>query len=242
MKCLVIDDDETVCMCLGKLISETDFLTLSGTFSDPQKAAGYIMTHNDIDLIFLDVEMPGISGMELLASLGDALNNIIVIIVSSKEKYALDAFENNVTSYILKPLTTSSFLKAVNKANKFFTERNNNNLVNEKSFFVRSNDGKYIKIKANDIYWIEVCRNNIQINTYDAQYTITATLKEFSSELPDNVFLKTHRSFIVNANKIEMFDMHEIILETSTGKVTIPISRNFRHEMLNGISVFGKEE
>ncbi|MCQ2975957.1 MAG: LytTR family DNA-binding domain-containing protein [Bacteroidales bacterium] len=239
MNCIVIDDDEAVGVYMQKLIEDTGFFNLLEYFSDPEVAVGYIFSHsNEIDIVFIDVEMPKLSGIELISSLGQVGEHIKFVVISSKEKYAIDALENNVVSYILKPLSSANFIKAVSKIKKQLDEKNHQ--PKDDNFFVKSNDGKYVKITWNDIYWIEVNKNNITLNTFDNNYTLMATLKDFSAKLPEGMFFKTHRSFIVNINHISIIDDNDIIMQINNKNAKIPLSRNYKPELLAKINVINK--
>ena len=237
MRCLVIDDDEAVHLQMSKLIDETDILEPIGFFADAEQAATYLLSNKDVDVVFLDVELPKISGIELLSLLQTALKNVFVIVVSSKERYAVEAFYKNVSAYILKPLTKVSFLKAVDKVKELYNEKHNLVDLKNINFFVKSNDGHYVHLNCNDIYWIEVNRNDIWLHTANDKFQISTTLKEFTAKLPQSLFVKTHRSFVVNINRINMIYENEIIIKTNNSDVKIPLSRNYKSDLLGKINL-----
>lgn len=241
MNCLVIDDDEAVGVYMRKLIEDTGFLNLLGYYSNPSVAVGFIMSNIDlIDLVFVDVEMPGLTGIDLISSLGTMAEKIKFVVISSKDKYAIDALENNVAAYILKPVNPVNFLKAVSKVRNMVE----NTAPPEASptFFIRTTDNRYVKINWHDVYWLEVNRNNIFINTFDACYEIQSTLKDISTKLPPGLFFKTHRSFIVNISHIEVIEPDFILMKTSKKDVQIPLSRNYRPEFLAKVNVLNRGE
>jgi DNA-binding LytR/AlgR family response regulator len=192
MKCIIIDDDKVSRLVIEKYINKTDFLDLSESFDNAVDAANYFNNKKEVDLIFLDIEMPGMSGVEFLESL-DNLPQIIV--VSAKEKYALQAIQHDVTDYLLKPVVFSRFLKAVTKANKLFTEE----LKKESSegIFIKSSSSSFIRLFYDDILWIEAMENYVVIMTYNQKHTIHFTMKALLNKLPEDKFVRVHRSYIV---------------------------------------------
>ncbi len=241
MNCLVIDDDEAVGVYMRKLIEDTGFLNLLGYYSNPSVAVGFIMSNIDlIDLVFVDVEMPGLTGIDLISSLGTMAEKIKFVVISSKDKYAIDALENNVAAYILKPVNPVNFLKAVSKVRNMV--ENTAQPEASPTFFIRTIDNRYVKINWHDVYWLEVNRNNIFINTFVACYEIQSTLKDISTKLPAGLFFKTHRSFIVNISHIEVIEPDFILMKTSKKDVQIPLSRNYRPEFLAKVNVLNRGE
>lgn len=241
MNCLVIDDDEAVGVYMRKLIEDTGFLNLLGYYSNPSAAVGFIMSNIDnIDLVFVDVEMPGLTGIDLISSLGSMAEKIKFVVISSKDKYAIDALENNVAAYILKPVNPVNFLKAVSKVRNLVESAS----VPETSmvFFIRTIDNRYVKINWNDVFWLEVNRNNISINTFDACFEIQSTLKDISEKLPAGLFFKTHRSFIVNLNHVSVIETDFLTMKTNTKDVHIPLSRNYRPDFLSKVNVLNRAE
>lgn len=236
MNCLVIDDDEAVGVYMRKLIEDTGFLNLLEYFSKPESAAAYIMANADnIDIVFVDVEMPGMSGIDLISMLGNSAQNIKFVVISSKDKYAIDALYNNAAAYILKPLNSVNFLKAVSKVKKMLETAPAT--TRDTCFFIKDIENRYIKIDWESVLWIEVNRNNITINTFDSSYEITATLKDISAKLPESIFFKTHRSFIVNLHHVSVIDNDQIIMRKNGKDIKIPLSRNYKNEFLDKMNV-----
>lgn len=241
MNCIVIDDDEAVGVYMRKLIADTGFLNLLEYFSRPDVAAGYILANADnIDVVFVDVEMPGMSGIDLISTLGDAAGKIKFVVISSKDKYAIDALDNNVAAYILKPLNPVNFLKAAAKVRRMVESEAQPEV--SPNFFIKTIDNRYIHINWSEVFWIEVNRNNIAINTFDNCYEIMSTLKDFSTKLPPRDFVKTHRSFIVNVNHISVIEGDYVIMKTDAKKAQIPLSRNYRTELLDKVNIINKIE
>jgi DNA-binding LytR/AlgR family response regulator len=235
MKCIIIDDDKVSRLVIEKYINKTDFLDLSESFDNAVDAANYFNNKKEVDLIFLDIEMPGMSGVEFLESL-DNLPQIIV--VSAKEKYALQAIQHDVTDYLLKPVVFSRFLKAVTKANKLFTEE----LKKESSegIFIKSSSSSFIRLFYDDILWIEAMENYVVIMTYNQKHTIHFTMKALLNKLPEDKFVRVHRSYIVNKNRIERIDDNMIIMHTEDAKKSIPISKSYKDDFMKNINIVNK--
>lgn len=184
-----------------------------------------------MDLIFLDVEMPEISGMELLQAL---IYKPAVIIISSNPKYAIDAFQFSVVDYLLKPVNDyGRFLKAVTKVSSHLkNEMPGSEITSEHHLFVRI-DSVLHKIAIEDILWIEAFGDYIKIQTKDKLLTIYGTLKKIEERLPTAKFVRVHRSFIVNLEKINNIDSSNLIID----KKIIPISETHKAQLLAKIKI-----
>lgn len=239
LKSIIIDDDRAISLYIEQLILQTDFISNEKSFTDSTQAAMYLIENKDINLIFLDIEMPKMSGLDIMHNLKEELKDKFIVVISSKERYAIDAINNNVSAYILKPITQANFLTAVIKIQKLAHEKLICSMptANNETFFVKTTGNKYIKFSADDIFWIEVNRNNIIINTFDNSYTLLATLKEICEKLDENKFIKTHRSFVVNIDKIKQIDIQDVIIVTQDKENKIPISKNYRAELLEKINI-----
>jgi len=222
IKCVITDDEPLARKGLRSYIQKIDFLTLVGECEDGIQLNGLLKTEKP-DLIFLDIEMPHLSGLELLASI---LNPPKVIIISAYEQYALKGYELDVVDYLLKPVNFDRFLKAVNKAHSLLekdTHKNGPDFI-----FVKSNK-QFRKIMLQEILFIESMENYIAIYTISGKNIIYTTLKQISESLPNDNFLQVHRSYIVNKNQVKYITGN--MLEIDTYK--IPVSRNFRERVFN---------
>lgn len=235
MKCIIVDDDEMSRRLIEDYISRTSFLTLTHSFSNAVEAINFFREGNEVNIIFLDIEMPEMSGIEFLNTLSLPPQ---VIIVSSNEKYALEAFDYNVTDYLLKPINYARFFKAVSKASENFDSTQN--LVDgEKEIFIKKNNA-LVKIKYNDIYWVEALENYVVINTTNDKFTIHFTMKSIESQLPFSLFKRVHRSFIVNIKHIFSIEDNSIIVRTPDGKRVVPIGKSYREKLLREINLMNK--
>ncbi|PIE86047.1 MAG: DNA-binding response regulator [Bacteroidia bacterium] len=235
MNCIIIDDDELSRTVLEKFIKRTGFLNLMNSFKNAPDSIPYINRRGDIDLIFLDVEMPEMTGIDFMKSLKNLPQ---VIIISAKQKYALEAFEYDVTDYLLKPISYPRLYKAVDKAYNRYKE--NNNTKDKKDGFFIKNNSTLVRIKYTDIYWVEALENYVGINTKDSKYTIHFTMKAIENELPSSIFTRVHRSFIVNINKIDIIEENTIVLKVTKGIKTIPIGKSYRDKLMDDINLVAK--
>lgn len=235
MKCIIIDDDKVSRLVIEKYIDRTDFLELKFSFDNAVDAANYFNRKEEVELIFLDIEMPGMSGVEFLESL-DNLPQIIV--VSAKEKYAMQAIQHDVTDYLLKPVVYSRFLKAVLKANNLMSEE----LKKERSngIFIKSSSSSFIRLFYDDILWIEAMENYVVITTFEQRHTIHFTMKALLNKLPTDKFIRVHRSYIVNKARIVRIDDNMIIMNTKEKRKSIPISKSYKDDFMKNINIVNK--
>jgi len=201
MNCMIIDDDTLSRRIIEEFIQKTDGLELISSSGDPVEGINILKKQDDIHLIFLDIEMPEMTGIELLNTLK---NPPQVIIVSSKGKYAVDSYEYDVTDYLLKPVDYGRFYRAVAKAFSRFEQMNAEQLGKDE-IFIKKN-ATLVKLKYDDILWVEALENYVIFNTFTEKYTIHFTMKAIENKLPSHIFKRVHRSYIVNVNQIGMID------------------------------------
>lgn len=226
IRCVIIDDDELAVEILRQYISKTDMLNLIGVYKDSRTAINRIDL-NETDLIFLDVEMPEMSGIEFLESFSQLPP---VIITSQKKEYGADAFNYNVIDYLHKPFSYSRFLKAVNKANLHFTgSRPSEN----ENLFVKI-DRTWTKVPVKDIIRIRADNDYVLLYTEKNKFKVLSSLKNISDRLPKKDFMQIHRSHIVQLNKINSMDGELIEINNRL----LPVSKTYikeLHERLNMI-------
>ncbi|MCH4896347.1 MAG: LytTR family DNA-binding domain-containing protein [Marinifilaceae bacterium] len=236
MNCIIVDDDKLARDVLEKFISRVDFLNLVGSYEDAIEASNALKKKdNGVDLIFLDVEMPEMTGIEFLSTMNDAPQ---IIIVSSKEQYALDSYEYAVTDYLLKPVHYTRFLKAVNKAYDKVYEQPVTQ-IGDSEIFVKSNSA-LVRLEYDDILWIEALENYIMIRTFDNKFIIHFTMKSMESKLSFGQFVRVHRSYIVNRNKIEVIEDSSVVVRTELGVKSIPIGKSYREKLLKDLNIITK--
>jgi len=231
MKCIIIDDDRLVREITESFVQKTAPLVLLHSLSSALDAMNVLNAGDNIDLIFLDIEMPEMTGIEFLNSL-KALPQIIII--SSKEKYAINAFDYDVTDYLLKPFSYSRFCKAVNKA---LERQKTQKQTLESEIFIKHNNS-LVKVNYSDILWIEAMENYININTFNEKYTMLFTMRAIEEKLPQKQFFRVHRSYIVNIDKIQSIEDNAIHILTNNMVInSIPISKQYKNKLLNELNV-----
>jgi len=234
MNCVVIDDDKLSRKVVESYIERTDYLTLIASYPSAIEAINDIKKNDPIDLIFLDVEMPEMTGMEFLNSLSTTPQ---VIIISSKEQYALEAFEYDVSDYLLKPISYSRFFKAVNKVNGRIENHGNEIVAPEKNeIFIKSNS-TLVRLHYDDILWVEALENYVVVNTFTDKYTIHFTMKAIEDKMPSHLFSRIHRSYVVNLKKIEMIEDNSVVITTDGGSKSIPIGKSYREKLMGDINL-----
>ncbi len=234
MNCILIDDDVLSRRVIEEFINRTDFLDLKHSFQTAVEAINVLNQEQDeIDLIFLDIEMPEMDGIDFLNTLKNLPQ---VIIVSSKEKYAIEAFDYDVTDYLLKPVTYGRFYKAVLKAKNVHESRNKNQ-VDE--IFIKKNSA-LVRLKYEEILWVEALENYVILNSFGEKYTIHFTMKSIETQLPTNQFKRVHRSYIVNVKKINRIEDNSIYIKYNEGLKGIPIGKAYKDKFMNEINLMGK--
>ena len=234
MKCIVIDDDALSRRVIEEFITRTDFLDLTNSFQNAVEAINSLdKSSDDVDLIFLDIEMPEMDGIDFLNTLKNLPQ---VIIVSSKEKYALEAFDYDVTDYLLKPVTYGRFYKAVLKAKNIHEERSKRETD---EIFIKMNSA-LVQLKYDDILWVEALENYVIVNSFTEKFTIHFTMKSIESQLPTNQFKRVHRSYIVNVRKIDRIEDNSIYIKSNDGLKGIPIGKAYKDRFMSDINLMGK--
>ena len=234
MNCIVIDDDALSRRVIEEFITRTDFLDLKYSFQNAVEAVGvFDQQAEDVDLIFLDIEMPEMDGIDFLNTLKNLPQ---VIIVSSKEKYAIEAFDYDVTDYLLKPITYGRFYKAALKAKNIHESRTQQEID---EIFIKKNSA-LVRLKYDDILWIEALENYVIINSHNAKFTIHFTMKSIESQLPINKFKRVHRSYIVNVRKIDKIEDNTIFIKNDEGIKGIPIGKAYKERFMKDINLMGK--
>ena len=231
MNCIIVDDNKMARTALKKLIEQVDSLELKEECASPVDAYNYLLKEN-VDLVFLDVEMPGMTGIELVKNLE---KRPIIILITSKTDYAVEAFELNVADYIIKPVTLSRFMVAVSKAKELFEIKGQKIELNEKDkeyMFVRSNS-VLTKIKIKDITYIQALGDYVNIYTIDSRYTVHITLKGMEEKLPEDKFYRLHRSYLIALDHIDKVEEGTAFI----GKHPVPIGEQYKKELLKRINL-----
>lgn len=228
MNCAIIDDEPLAREGLSSYVREVDFLQLVTTCTNPVELIKLLDEH-PIDLIFLDIQMPKMNGIDFLKIVQKPP---MVIITTAFPSYALEGFQLNVMDYLLKPITFDRFFKAVNKAKDYYQLLNRPTTGASKAekdedyFFVKCGS-KYEKIFFDDILYVQGMQNYVTIYTSKAKYMTLLYLKNLEENLDKKSFIRVHKSYIVSVSKIEGIEGNEIFIQSNR----IPISRNY-HDMV----------
>ena len=227
IKCIIIDDEPLARKGIKEYVQDIDYLDLVGEFDSPLKATGQLATQT-VDLLFLDIEMPKITGIDFLKTLP---HPPLVIFTTAYPQYAVDGFELNAVDYLLKPFSFDRFLKAVMKAKAVLQGNVKAEPVtlatSDDHFFVKT-DSKLHKIRFADILFVEALQNYIAIHTSEKKYITYLTFKTLEDSLPGELFLKVHKSYIVSIPKVSSIEGNEL----SIGNHRIPISRGLKDEVM----------
>lgn len=228
LNCVVVDDSTIHRITIAKLVNEHPELALVGDFSNASETRNCILNKN-VDLLFLDIEMPVQSGFDLLDGLKTRPQ---IIFVSSKSDYALKAFDYAAVDYMQKPVSRERFNTAVQKAIDAHQRRKDGAVEEEGDFIFIKSNLKNFKIFLAKIKWVEAFGDYIKLNTEDETHLVLSTMKSFESELPPEKFLRVHKSFIVNIDKVERFNSKV----AEIGPTKIPLSRNKKEDLAKALN------
>ena len=235
MNCMILDDDGLSRRILEEFINKTEGLILKYSCSDPVECINLLKKDDSIELIFLDIEMPEMSGIDFMDSM---LQQPQVIIFSSKGKYAVDSYNYDVTDYLLKPVSYKRFLQAIEKVNSR-TKQNQTNIEGGDELFIKKNS-TLVRLKYDDILWVEALENYVIFNTFKEKYTIHFTMKAIEQKLPVKKFTRVHRSFIVNTSRIDVIEDNSVIIRTEEAPKSIPIGKSYKEKLMKDINVIIK--
>lgn len=235
MNCIIVDDDILTCKILEGYVNKYSSLNLIGSFIDSIEARNVLEKRHDIDLIFLDIEMPEMNGFDFIGSLESPPN---IIVISSAGEYAIKAFDFNVVDYLLKPISYSRFCKAIDKTNRYYSRKEPSANGDEEIFI--KNGPSLVKLKLRDIIYVEALENYVTLNTTEDKYTIHFTMKAIESQLPSGVFIRVHRSFIVNKTKIQSIRENTLDLNVGGNIKSIAVGKSYRDSLLSEINVMAR--
>jgi two-component system, LytTR family, response regulator LytT len=223
---IAIDDEPLALQLVTRYIEKTPGLNLAGRFDNPLDAMDLIANEN-VDLIFIDIQMPDLSGLEFTRTMAKGPK---VIFTTAYEKYALDGFRLDVVDYLLKPFSYEEFLKAVQKVRKLIRlEKGVPDQIDSNSeFLFLKSDYKIKRINFNDILYIEGLKDYVKVYIQSAPQPVLSitTMKLIESKLPGTQFMRVHRSFIVNLGKIDTIERSRIVF----GKTYIPVSDQYKEK------------
>ncbi|MDR1339970.1 MAG: LytTR family DNA-binding domain-containing protein [Prevotellaceae bacterium] len=226
MRCIIVDDEPLARKGILLLINKTQGLEFVGEFSDAESASAFLKTES-VDLVFLDIQMPGTNGIEFAKTIG---NKTLVVFTTAYAEYALDSYEVDAIDYLVKPVALNRFQRAVTKAKNYadmFSKDASNSLeaIENEYIFIRA-ERRIIKIYLNDITFIEGLKDYVIIHTAEQKIITLMNLKEIYGRLPENTFIRVSKSYIVNIRHISSLDNNDVII----GKHEIPIGNVYRNE------------
>lgn len=211
INCIIVEDEPLAMQLLESYVNQTPFLQLKAKCSSAIEAIQYLSRDNGIELIFLDIQMPDLSGIDFSKTLS---SNIKIIFTTAFEQYAIEGYKVNAVGYLLKPFDYSEFLMAANKAQQI-SSTNTLTVAKDKAFIFVKSEYKQIKIELNDILYIEGLKDYVKIILASEPKPVLTlmSLKKFEEELPGNKFMRVHRSFIVALDKIDAIERSQILIQ-----------------------------
>ncbi len=222
IKCIIIDDEPLAIKVVERHLKEFDYMELTNSFNTPI-AALPIIEKEEIDVIFLDINMPKMSGLDFIRTLSHKPH---IVITTAYREFAVESFDLDVLDYLVKPIPFGRFLKTINKINKRVNlekEKINKISIKEEPFIFLKVDKKLMKIKLNDILFIESLKDYIKVITILGDYLVHKSMTSISEELPTNNFIRIHRSYTIAINKISFVEGNSIMVANRR----IPIGRNY---------------
>lgn len=229
MNCIIVDDDEMSRSTVQHFVEQTEFLNLKAICANASEAIK-ALAEGSVDLIFLDIEMPQMSGLEMLEALQV---KPFVILITSKPEYAVEAFEYSVVDYLLKPLKYIRFVKAVNKVIELKNTSPSASIdVTEEDIFVKT-ELKYVRLKFSDVYYVEAMADYVVLYLKDSKHIIHSTMKGIEKKLPSNLFARVHRSYIVNVSRVDQVENTNIVINNAK----IPIGASYKADFMNSLKI-----
>lgn len=223
IKCIAIDDEPHALRQLAEYIEAVPYLSLEGTFESAFDACNFLHD-NVIDLIFVDINMPDINGIDFVKSLS---KNVKIVFITAHSEFAYEGFQLDAADYLLKPISFTDFLKSANKVNERYFQQNSSlpEIHQNRDYLFIKSEYRVIRINFKDIKYIESKREYVKIFLEGSEpITTLMSIKKLEETLPGNMFMRVHRSFIVNLDKITVVERNRIVFDN---KVYIPISENY---------------
>jgi DNA-binding LytR/AlgR family response regulator len=225
--CVIVEDLQVAADYLSKCCEKSGIVEVKGHFANVEQALDYL-NKNSIDILFLDVEMPGATGFDLLDQLAYYPK---VILTTSKEEYAYNAFEYNVTDFLKKPFTYQRFQEALNKITTAAGENNISSTATD-HIFIKC-DGKLVRLNNDDILFIESMGDYVKFVTADKKYITHNTIKNLEEKVNRQCFIKVHRSYIINITKIDDIRENDLYIKGNE----IPVSKAHKADVLKRLNI-----
>jgi DNA-binding LytR/AlgR family response regulator len=221
IKCIIVDDEPLAISLLENYVRKVPFMEVVFSTENPIEALEYIQ-NNKSDLVFLDIQMPELTGINFMKILGDKQRYVLTTAYS---EYALEGYEHNIVDYLLKPVSFERFYKSALKAQERFSVNENK----EDSYFFVKSSGQQYRIDFEEILYIESIKDYVNIRTGNQEYIVLDTLKSLEQQLQESSFVRIHKSFIINLNRIKSIGIKKVILSSEQ---EIPIGESYRANLL----------
>jgi len=222
MTCIAIDDEPKALEVIERYCQKISLASLLATFREPLKAIEFL-NRSTVDLIFLDINMPEISGMQLLQTLSP---RPLIIFTTAYSQYAVESYELNAVDYLLKPVTFERFLMAINKAAAALSSRNTTGMDEDAAVFIKSGPQTY-RVKVSEILYLEKNGNYITVHLKDGNILIRENMGDIFDLLPAADFIRVHKSYVVGVRHISMIEVHQLIVNGEK----IPIGSTYRESL-----------
>jgi DNA-binding LytR/AlgR family response regulator len=228
INCLVVDDEPIARNGILEYIEQIEFLHSVATCKNAIEAS-FALENYQVDLVFLDIQMPKISGIDFLKNLADPP---LIIFTTAFPEYAIEGYELNILDYLLKPISFERFFKAVIKAQTYLSSKvKQQGLIGSEPYFFIKSNLKIEKVFIEDIFYIEALSNYVILHTKNKKHIVYMSFKSIESQLPKHLFLKTHKSFIVAVNAIQTIDNNEVTVADHI----LPISKSYRQSVMDTV-------
>jgi DNA-binding LytR/AlgR family response regulator len=224
INCLVVDDEPMARTGLLEHIRQIDFLNAAGECKSTMEAATFLQK-NKVDLLYLDIQMPKMTGIEFLKS-----NTQLppVIFTTAYSEYAIEGYELDILDYLLKPISFNRFYKSALKAKEFIELKQSSKFAEKDDYFFIKSNQKIEKILISDVLYVEGMANYIIIHTAQKKYIAYLTFKGIEEQLPAHLFIRIHRSYLIAVNAIKSVNTEEVILPD----ITLPMSKNYKDQVM----------
>lgn len=228
MKSIIIDDNEIALLATQQCVLKAEQIKLLKTFNNALQALSYIAS-NQVDLIFLDIEMPELNGIEFIKAMKHP--HPLIVLTTSHPEFALEAYENNVLDYLVKPIALPRFLNAVAKAQAMHEKHNIDKIENDIIFIKKGNI--IVKVNKSDVLWIEGLGDYVTLNTEKEKFIIHSTMHAIEQKFASNEFIRVHRSFIIRIDRINNIEDNCI----SYYDKFIPIGKTYREAVFKRLNL-----
>jgi len=227
LKCIIVDDEPLARKGIELNVRDVDWLDIAGQFPNALQAGDFLAEH-DVDMMFLDIEMPGLRGLDFLKSLK---KDVVAILTTAYPEFALEAFELEVFDYLVKPVRFERFYKSVSRAREIIELKKEGKSelsdISDEYFYIKA-DRKHVKLHYKDVLWIKGLKDYVMIYTTGKKYVTAMNVKTIYSKLPHTIFARVSKSYIINVNSIESIDIDTIMI----GRDEIPLGNSYKEDFL----------